>query len=94
MTILIWVLCIMFFVSLAYCLSIYDDEELLGKFALATLAISSLLLGVTIALDSSDQTPTAKDVYRGRTTLSVSYKVVEGDTIAKDTVVVFKKNLD
>lgn len=45
-----------------------------------------ILIGISIKLISDNNTPNAIDVYRGKTTLQITYK----DSIPQDTIVVFK----
>lgn len=60
-----------------------EDEDALR----AGLLVSFLLfLTIIISLSISLAKPTAMDVYRGRTTLEITYK----DSIPVDSVVVFK----
>jgi uncharacterized membrane protein YiaA len=58
---------------------------------LPVLAMGSFMIGIalTIAVFDSEtcSTPSAIDVYRGKTTLEITYR----DSIPVDTVVVFKK---
>ena len=50
----------------------------------ATMFITSVFLGVSIW---GEKTPNAIDVYRGRTTLEITYR----DSVAVDSVVVWKE---
>lgn len=52
------------------------------------LWLTTMLFGILLAfyIIDSDKTPTAMDVYQGKTTLEITYK----DSIAVDSVVVFK----
>ena len=58
----------------------------------AGILIGSILSLLTVAIikaiipDESNNQPQAIDVYRGRTTLQITYK----DSIPQDTIVVFK----
>lgn len=45
-----------------------------------------ILIGISIKLISDYNKPQAIDVYRGKTTLQITYK----DSIPQDTIVVFK----
>ena len=63
-----------------------DDREL--TFSGVVTCIISLVIIIIglIQIDKQDQTPTAIDVYRGNTTLEITYR----DSVAIDSVVVFK----
>ena len=71
------------FITALYCGKWYDD--MLGIVS-CTLLIIGLIITILCAIDK-DTIPTAIDVYRGRTTLEITYK----DGVAIDTVVVFKE---
>jgi hypothetical protein len=57
-----------------------------GEFIVTFLILSALVAGWIGYNVSTSVEPTAMDVYRGRTTLEITYK----DSVAIDSVVVFK----
>ncbi|MBR5499643.1 MAG: hypothetical protein IKV75_05740 [Bacteroidales bacterium] len=69
---------------------------LLGAFLIATGAtkggLCSMIIGVIMGImaivvkEHEETTPTALDVYRGKTTLEITYR----DSVAVDSVVVYK----
>ncbi len=64
-----------------------------GTFVASLTATMFYLLAFLILLDLlgvDKDVPTAKDVYRDRTTLEITYKIKDGDTIKIDTTVVYK----
>ena len=52
-----------------------------------TLGIIIALAAVVLCIFNDSKYPTALDVYRGKTTLEITYR----DSVAIDSVVVFKK---
>ena len=61
------------------------------KDILITFVVSSIVVGLGILLGylawlNNSNTPTALDVYRGKTTLEITYR----DSVAVDSVVVYK----
>ena len=62
------------------------------KFVIATVCLI-LVIGVWVCSitcspsDNTKETPTALDVYRGKTTLEITYR----DSVAVDSVVVYKR---
>ena len=80
--ILILAVCLIVVTILIMC----DDREL--TFSGVVTCIISLVIIIIglIQIDKQDQTPTAIDVYRGNTTLEITYR----DSVAIDSVVVFK----
>lgn len=68
-----------------FAISFLIDEE--NKDAtIATMVISCLCFSICLMCFMFDNKPTAMDVYRGKTTLEITYK----DGIPIDSVVVFK----
>lgn len=63
---------------------IEDGDELL---VVICVAFGTLILTATIMESSNQDKPTAIDVYRGKTTLKITYV----DSVAVDSVVVFKE---
>lgn len=53
---------------------------------ISELIIGAILMGVLLTI-SSKNAPTAIDVYRGKTTLEITYR----DSISIDSVVVYKQ---
>ena len=71
------------FITALYCGKWYDDM-------LGTVSCVLFMIGLIITMGyviDKDITPTAMDVYRGKTTLEITYK----DGVAIDSVVVFKE---
>ncbi len=59
--------------------------------ALCATIFYILSFGILIDLLGGDKkVPSAKDVYRGKTTLEITYKIKDGDTINVDTTVVYR----
>lgn len=62
-----------------------DDKN--GRFSSALfLTIVGIIFSILISLYENRNIPTALDVYRGKTTLEITYK----DSIPIDTIIVFK----
>lgn len=64
-----------------------------GVFCASFCATMFYILSFLTLLDllgADKDVPTAKDVYRDRTTLEITYKIKDGDTIKIDTTVVYK----
>lgn len=81
---LIIVLCLILIV-----VAIIGDFPTLGQYASMGLLISLvgfLVIGVIIGIFTPNYEPTALDVYRGKTTLEITYR----DSVAIDSVVVYK----
>lgn len=66
----------------AFLLRWYD----VAGFDVALGALGGACCGICMVF--SDNTPTALDVYQGKTTLEITYR----DSVAVDSVVVFKKD--
>lgn len=65
------------------------DSSTIGLYASAGLLIffvSFVVIGVTLGICTQSYEPTALDVYRGKTTLEITYR----DSVAVDSVVVYK----
>ena len=65
------------------------DSSTLGQYAATGLLISFVVFvvtGVTIGVCTPNYEPTALDVYRGKTTLEITYR----DSVAIDSTVVYK----
>lgn len=70
-------------------LTFINNDESKGIYGVPLSATSILwLIGASIISVNNTNQPTALDVYRGKTTLEITYK----DSVAIDSVVVFKKN--
>ena len=62
--------------------------EKIGMLILGTLAVICIYVALTYgSCPIQKNTPTALDVYRGKTTLEITYR----DSVAVDSVVVYKK---
>ena len=69
--------------------AIVIDSSTLGEYAAKGLLISLVGLvvtGITIGVCTPNHEPTAIDVYRGKTTLEITYR----DSVAIDSTVVYK----
>ena len=56
------------------------------KDLLLAFLVASVVAGLYVLLSYRENTPTALDVYRGKTTLQITYR----DSVAVDSVVVYK----
>lgn len=63
------------------------DKDSILFLCLICFALGFMLCGVLTQEDSQEQKPTAMDVYKGKTTLEITYR----DSIPVDSIVVFKK---
>ena len=68
-----------------FMLKVSSDDSYTFWYAVLCVA-GGILLGISIGRTKYEGVPTAIDVYRGKTTLEITYK----DSIAIDSVVVFK----
>ena len=83
MTVLIIILII---VILLYALMLFVSDEKAVFVLIGSLSLTAAMLILTIILGIKCPTPTALDVYRGKTTLEITYR----DSVAIDSVVVYK----
>ena len=83
--ILAMTLLVMVFIKIT--LNAYSDFVSSTAYVVSTFTVSIITLLSAIALNMELRSPTAIDVYRGNTTLEVTYK----NGVPIDTVVVFKK---
>lgn len=58
-------------------------------FGILAVLLGGMLMGLYIGTDGEDETPSALDVYRGRTELEITEVVRDTVVIKRDTVVVF-----
>lgn len=88
-----WILCIAILVLglIFLCISFRKDSDAAGNGILGAvwLFIGLMILGGLTGLFDSN-TPTAMDVYRGKTTLKITYV----DSVAVDSVVVYKPEFE
>ncbi len=64
-----------------------DKHDKIGVFTLCIVtSILSFFFGVIYTCNDYEKRPSAKDVYRGNTTLEITYR----DSVAIDSVVVYK----
>ena len=61
-------------------------KDILLAFSIASIVVGLCVLLSYLAWLNSENTPTALDVYRGKTTLEITYR----DSVAVDSVVVYK----
>ena len=69
--------------------AVVTDSHTLGRYAAKGFLISfigSVVTGVIIGVCTPNNEPTALDVYRGKTTLEITYR----DSVAIDSTVVYK----
>ena len=69
--------------------AVVTDSLTLGQYAAKGLLISFIgfaVAGVTLGICTLNYEPTALDVYRGKTTLEITYR----DSVAIDSTVVYK----
>lgn len=64
-----------------------DKWDFLG---IMMVSIGCMLIGLYIGTDGEDETPTALDVYRGKTELEITEVKKDTVIISRDTTVVFK----
>ena len=86
MIIMVIGLFILILVLYVYIVFSYDSGENHIGLALFVCIILSILSGALLAIKTNTSEPTAMDVYRGNTTLEITYR----DSIPVDSVVVFK----
>lgn len=58
------------------------------------ISVFALAFGIFISINAEMYEPKAIDVYRGRTELKIEYTVVGNNTLAGDSIVVFKGKED
>ena len=89
MTLLVIIMALMMLCLILIVVAIIGDFPTLGQYAFIGLLISYVafvVIGVTMAIYTPNYEPTALDVYRGKTTLEITYR----DSVAIDSVVVYK----
>lgn len=69
----------------AICLE--EGEGFVYGFVFSVSVLIAIFLGIYLFHEPTDKTPTAVDVYRGKTTLEITYR----DSVAVDSVVVWKE---
>ena len=90
MTLLVILMALIMLCLILVVVAIIGDFPTLGQYAFIGLLISFvgfIVIGVTIGICTLNYEPTALDVYRGKTTLEITYR----DSVAMDSVVVYKK---
>lgn len=91
-TFMIIVLILLGFTCIGLLITLLDSDSANSEYRGAIGAMTGLIIicFVTIILDIKDD-PQAIDVYRGKTALEITYKVVdEGKIVPKDSTVIFK----
>ena len=63
-----------------------DKHDKIGVFILVISGLLCFLLGIIYTCNDYGKRPSAIDVYRGKTTLEITYR----DSVAIDSVVVYK----
>ena len=89
MTLLVILMALMMLCLILFVVAIIGDFHTLGQYAFIGLLISFVgfvVIGVTIGICTPNYEPTALDVYRGKTTLEITYR----DSVAIDSTVVYK----
>lgn len=84
---------LMLAIAFLYAVCSNEIEDNLIRALTGLLVILCLICGVLVGIYNNSDQPTAMDVYRGKTELSITYKVVGQDTVARDTIVVLKKKM-
>lgn len=87
-TILIFICCICIVINVIS----YERKKYFDYVSsLALIVLSSTLASITIVLnETNDINPL--DIYRNKTELQITYKIVNNDTISCDSIVVYKNN--
>ena len=89
MKLLVIFIALMMLCLILIAVAIVADSPTLGRYAAKGLLISFIGLAVTavvVGLYTQNHPPTALDVYRGKTTLEITYR----DSVAIDSTVVYK----
>lgn len=89
MKLLVILMVLMMLCLILIVVAVVIDSSTLGQYATTGLLISFVVfvvIGVTIGVCVPNHEPTALDVYRGKTTLEITYR----DSVAVDSVVVYK----
>ena len=76
--------------AVSFCIAAVCIEEVEGFLYGIVFSISvsiAIFLGIYLFHEPTGKTPTAVDVYRGKTTLEITYR----DNVAVDSVVVWKE---
>ena len=86
---LIIVSCILFISTIANIVAYLTKDDFNYGFSLTVIIIVSVLIGVSaIITETNGINPL--DVYRNKTELQITYKIVNNDTISCDSIVIFK----
>ena len=89
MKLLVILIALMMLCLILIAVAAVTDSPTLGQYAVQGLLISFIgfvVTGVTIGVCTPNPHPTALDVYRGKTTLEITYR----NSVAVDSVVVYK----
>ena len=89
MKLLVILMALMMLCLILIVVAVVIDSSTLGRYAATGLLISCVgfvVTGVTISIWVPNYEPTALDVYRGKTTLEITYR----DSVAIDSMVVYK----
>lgn len=89
MKLLVIIMALMALCLILLVVAVVIDSSTLGQYAGIGLLISVVVFvvtGVTIGVCTPNHEPTALDVYRGKTTLEITYR----DSVAIDSTVVYK----
>ena len=89
MKLLVILIALIMLCTILLTVSVVIDSSTLRRYAAKGLLISFIGLvvtGVTIGVCTPNYEPTALDVYRGKTTLEITYR----DSVAIDSIVVYK----
>ena len=89
MKLLVILIALMMLCLILVVVAVIIDSSTLGRYATLGLLISFVgfvVIGVTIGICMPNYEPTALDVYRGKTTLEITYR----DSVAIDSTVVYK----
>ena len=84
---MIWAIIILIIAILAYVLILWAaDEDNRFLIVIGGWIQFAIISAIVVLLEIKYPTPTALDVYRGKTTLEITYR----DSVAVDSVVVYK----
>ena len=83
---MIWSIIILIITILLYVLMLLVADDDAVFVWIGSLSLTVAVLMFTSILETKNPTPTALDVYRGRTTLEITYR----DSVAIDSTVIYK----
>lgn len=72
------------------CLTVISDKSTSKLSKISFVFMMMIVIGTTLLIVPTDNSPKPIDVYRNKTTLQITYKIQGLDTLFKDTLVVWK----